>query len=119
VQFTGDNTTAQSWIEKQKVSSRFGQLSCMAVTWLQIHSQLRVEDQVHKEGIKMGFVDGLSRFRETPDLDDRLRMDMRTDAALTELLLTCDPSQDANIIDHHVAFSRINDAMLMILHNRS
>ena len=119
MQFTGDNTTAQSWIEKQKVSSRFGQLSCMAVTWLQIHSQLRVEDQVHKEGIKMGFVDGLSRFRETPELDDRLCIDMRTDAALIELLLTCDPSQDANIIDHHVAFSRINDAMLMILHNRS
>ena len=89
------------------------------MTWLQIHSQLRVEDQVHKEGIKMGFVDGLSRFRETPELDDRLCIDMRTDAALIELLLTCDPSQDANIIDHHVAFSRINDAMLMILHNRS
>jgi hypothetical protein len=53
VQFTGDNTTAQSWIEKEKCKSRGGQMSCMAITWMQVQSQLRVEDAAHKEGSNM------------------------------------------------------------------
>ena len=69
VQFTSDNTTAQSWIEKEKCKNRCGQLSCMAITWMQVQSQLRVEDAAHKEGINMGFVDSLFRFYEIPELD--------------------------------------------------
>jgi len=53
VQLTGDNTTTQSWIEKEKCKSRCGQLSCMAITWMQVQSQLRVEDAAHKEGSNM------------------------------------------------------------------
>jgi hypothetical protein len=41
----------------------------MAITWMQVQSQLRVEDAAHKEGINMGFVDSLFRFYEIPELD--------------------------------------------------
>jgi hypothetical protein len=115
VRFTGDNTTAQAWIEKAKCSSRGGQLSCMAVTWMQIHSQLRVEDTVHKEGIKMGFVDSLSRFYPTPELDMSLSMGLQDDDALTALLVECDPSsKQSDVMEHHQAFTRINAALMSI-----
>ena len=49
VQYISDNTTAQSWIEKEKCKSRWGQLACMAITWMQVQRQLRVEDAAHKD----------------------------------------------------------------------
>jgi len=115
VQFTGDNTTAQAWIEKEKCSSRCGQFSSMAVTWFQIHSQLRIVDTVHKEGVKMGFVDDLSRFRATPQLDAKLSRDLHCDQQLTDLLIECDPSRNLDLVDHHIAFQRINESLLTIL----
>jgi hypothetical protein len=57
----------------------------MAVTWMQIHSQLRIYDNDHKEGLKMGFVDDLSRFLATPQLDPLLYAGLEKDAALTAM----------------------------------
>jgi hypothetical protein len=121
VKYTGDNTTAQAWIAKAKCSSRCGQLSCMAVTWMQIHSQLRIFENDHKEGLKMGFVDNLSRFRATPQLDTSLYVCLEQNVALTAILTECDPhgeSVDKNIMHHHTAFAKINETLLTIIHAR-
>ena len=116
VNFSGDNTTAQSWIEEHKCSSRCGQLACMAITWMQIQSQLRIEDTEHKDGLKMGFVGDLSRFRATHSWTRVYSyMDMQADEGLASLLRQYDPSVEGNLIDHHTAFKRINAALLTIL----
>ena len=93
----------------------------MAVTWMQIHSQLRIFENDHKEGLKMGFVDDLSRFRATPQLDTSLYVCLKQNVALTALLTECDPhveSVDKNIMHHHTAFAKINETLLTIIHAR-
>ena len=113
VQFTGDNTTAQSMIEKEKCKSRGGQLSCMAITWMQVQSQRRVADAAHKEGINMGFVDSLFRFYEIPELDPSLNLSLQDDQAMRALLVQCGPkSAECDLIEHHTAFKRVSEALL-------
>jgi hypothetical protein len=93
----------------------------MAVTWMQIHSQLRIFENYHKEGLKMGFVDDLSRFRATPQLDTSLYVCLEQNVALTALLTECDPhteSHDKNVMDHHTEFAKINEILLTIIHSR-
>ena len=91
------------------------QQSCMAITWMQVQSQLRVEDAAHKEGINMGFVDSLFRFYEIPELDPSLNLSRQDDQAMRALLVQCGPkSAECDLIEHHTAFKRVSEALLTI-----
>ena len=50
---------------------------------MQIHSQLGIYENDNKEDLEMGFVDDLSRFRATPQLDPLLYVCFERDAGFT------------------------------------
>jgi hypothetical protein len=108
VQWTGDNTSALTWAEKNKCSSKAAQYANIAYTWFQIYSHIQLHTTQHCAGVDMGDIDGLSRDLPTPGLDPRLMIDLDSHATVQKLFQAIDPTTRRNLVDHHQAFKDIH-----------
>jgi hypothetical protein len=108
IHWIGDNTSALTWAENNKCSSKAAQYANIAYTWFQIYSHVHIHSTEHCAGILMGNIDGLSRDFLTPGLDTRLRVDLDSNDTVQKLFQAIDPTIRHNLDDHHLAFKHIH-----------
>jgi hypothetical protein len=108
IHWIGDNTSALTWAENNKYSSKAAQYANIAYTWFQVYSQVHLHNTEHCAGIHMGNIDGLSRDLPTPGLDPRLRVDLDSHGVVQELFRAIDPTTQRNLDDHHMTFKHIH-----------
>jgi len=113
IHWTGDNTSALSWVDENRCNSNFAQRAFIAFTFLCLRFQIEVVDVVHRPGYLMGAIDALSR--DLPHtLNPTLFRSIASSAVIDRLLKVCDPNTLLvhDLSDHHTAllsvFSIIN-----------
>jgi hypothetical protein len=107
----GDNTSALSWIFKNRMTSAQTQYIFMAYTWLRLRTPHDIPWCSHKPGHTMGDVDRLSRQQRLRALDPAQRVEFVDTPSIASLFRLIDPAtppqRTAN--DHHAAFMAIYD----------
>ena len=106
VHWIGDNTSALSWVHGNKCKSPAAQFALLFVTWFQIKNKLRSTVE-HREGIKMGDIDKLSRaFRHS--LPPALEVLPASLPNLDELFQSCNVlEQQHSLADHRTVMRRV------------
>ena len=92
VNWRNDNMSALSWVTNNMANSKAAQLAFLTYTWVGLMTGCRVELAQHIPGVSMGFVDKLSRFMPTPELDGFEDWSkLLPTKALDNLFLGCNP----------------------------
>ena len=92
ITWIGDNTSALSWITRQKARSAQTQKSFMAYTWFRLRCDIDIDTAIHVPGSTMGAIDTLSR-EYSHDLDESLGWDFANREAIDALFVFIDPSR--------------------------
>ena len=112
----GDNTSALSWIDNNRVRSAQTQKIFIAYTWLRLRTPINIPWTTHKAGKTMGDIDALSRRQKLKSLPQQLRCTFSRPSALYELFSEIDPSAPPkNVTDHHISFMAIHQCVAAIL----
>lgn len=108
IHWTGDNSSALSWVADGRCQSSFAQLAFIAYSFLCLRRNLCVVDVKHRPGHLMGAIDALSR-NNAHDLDPKLLRSIDDFVIIKELTLLCDPILllNARLEDHHIAFQKV------------
>ena len=126
-QWVNDNTGAIEWVNTHKCSSQSSLFACMAVSQLNLLTNIWAADAVHIPGETMGEIDAMSRierqsdpFIACPSLTSDLFIPLE-DPAIIELFRLCDPSvTQSSSVEHHSSFcdvlSRINRLITVLSH---
>ena len=92
IHWTSDNTTALSWVERDRAKGKSAQFAFLAYTWLVLLSGVHIVSASHIPGSTMGCVDKLSRFHPTPELASTADWSNKIPVnALNDLFMSCDP----------------------------
>ena len=124
--WVNDNTGALEWAANNKCSSLSSQFACLAVSQLNLLSNIWLMDSVYLPGIDMGEIDAMSR-RETheakgmtmdvvcPSLVDELYVPVDSQA-IVSLFQSCDPSKSVLVqSDFHANFLRVHEYIRVII----
>ena len=108
IHWTGDNSSALTWVDNQRCSSSFAQLAFTAFSFLSLRRKVVVVEVKHRPGHLMGAIDALSR-RKAHNLPPKLLVPIDNCDVINELVLLCDPilMLEARVSDHHVALQRV------------
>ena len=108
IHWTGDNSSALSWVADGKCQSSFAQLAFIAYSFLCLRRNLCVVDVKHRPGHLMGAIDALSR-NNAHNLDPKLLRSIDDFEEIKELILLCDPILllNAKLENHHIAFQKV------------
>lgn len=108
IHWTGDNSSALSWVDKQRCSSSFAQLAFTAFSFLSLRRKIDVIEVKHRPGHLMGAIDALSR-RKAHNLPPGLLMPIDNCKIINELVMLCDPvlMLEARVSDHHIALQKV------------
>lgn len=108
IHWTGDNSSALSWVDSQRCSSSFAQLAFTAFSFLSLRRKVDVVEVKHRPGHLMGAIDALSR-RKAHNLPPRLFVPIDNWDVINELVLLCDPilMLEARVVDHHFALQEV------------
>ena len=108
IHWTGDNSSALSWVKDERCQSSFAQLAFITYSFLCLRRNLCVVDVLHRPGHLMGAIDALSRDK-AHDLDPEKFVSLKHFEVVRELALLCDPIllQDKRLKDHHVALQNV------------
>jgi hypothetical protein len=108
IHWTGDNSSALSWVEKDRCSSSFAQLAFTAFSFLSLRRKIDVVEVNHRPGHLMGAIDALSR-RQSHDLPPQLLVSIDNYDVIKEMVLLCDPilMLEARVSDHHTALQNV------------
>jgi len=121
-----DNTGALAWAEKDKCSSLASQFACLAVSQLNLLSNIWLMGSVHLPGILMGDIDKMSRkeFHEDngsdirnvcPSLLPRLFVPLET-IEIVRLFTACDPALQLTCpADYHANFICVHEYIRSII----
>ena len=110
LRWVGDNTSALSWVEKNKCGSCGTQSAFMALTWITLSRNVQLIETHHLAGRLMGDVDALSR-RRKHSLPVDLDVDLDSQERWVELFKLCDPTVKRNLPSHHVALHQVAQAL--------
>eukprot|EP01036_Dinobryon_divergens_P034933 gene34933-45212_t len=110
-QWVNDNTGAIEWVNTHKCSSQSSLFVCMAVSQLNLLTNIWAADAVHIPGETMGEIDAMSRierqgdpFIACPSLTSDLFIPLE-DPDIIELFRLCDPSvTQSSPVEHHSNF---------------
>ena len=119
LKWIGDNTSALSWVEKEKCNSLEGQTVSMVFTWFQLYANIFVNEVEHLPGEKMGDIDHNSRDNEAPSLLPELFISLESIPEFASLIQLLDPSFTRNLQQHHTAFMQIHKLLSSLLDNNS
>jgi hypothetical protein len=108
IHWTGDNSSALTWVDNQRCSSSFAQLAFTAFSFLSLRRKVVVVEVKHRPGHLMGAIDALSR-RKAHNLPPKFFVPIDNCDVINELVLLCDPilMLEARVSDHHVALQRV------------
>lgn len=108
IHWTGDNSSALSWVQDGKCQSSFAQLAFIAYSFICLRRNICVVDVKHRPGHLMGAIDALSR-NLPHDLDPGLLRVIDNFEVIRTLALLCDPIllNNAKLEDHHLAFQKV------------
>jgi hypothetical protein len=105
----GDNTSALSWVDRNRMKSAQTQQIFMVYTWFRLKTAVDIPWTSHKPGDTMGDIDRLSRQQLLTSLNPLHRTEFRNRETLEALFELIDPAgapkRTAN--DHHEAFLNI------------
>jgi hypothetical protein len=109
IKWINDNAAALTWAAEHKSTSRGAQWALFVFTWLQILSRIRIEEVEHIPGSSMGYVDDLSRFQPTPELDSVDDWSKKLPNDINRLISACDPttSNQGQLLQASEAIPRI------------
>lgn len=107
IHWTGDNSSALSWVNDEKCRSAFAQLSFTIYSFLCLRRNIYVQDVLHRPGHLMGAIDALSRSLPH-DLDPLKEVSLDGVGLFVELALLCDPIllNESRVEDHHIALQK-------------
>ena len=105
----GDNTSALSWVDKNRMKSSQTQHIFMVFTWIRLRTPVDIPWCSHKPGDTMGDIDRLSRQQLLRTLQPAQRVEFRNQATLEALFQIIDPAAPPKrtAADHHAAFLNI------------
>lgn len=105
----GDNTSALSWIDQNRMRSAQTQRIFMAYTCLRMRVPIDIPWTSHKPGVDMGDIDRLSRRQTLRDLPQEQRVEFHNRESLEALFSHIDPAAHnlGTAGDHHDAFLTI------------
>eukprot|EP01036_Dinobryon_divergens_P034929 gene34929-45208_t len=114
-QWVNDNTGAIAWVNTHKCSSPSSLFACMAVSQLNLVTNVWAADAVHIPGETMGEIDAMSRLETQsdpltafPTLTPDMFLSLQS-PQLLELFVQCDPALAASApAEHHVIFSTVS-----------
>jgi hypothetical protein len=91
ITWTGDNTSALSWVTHRKAKSAQTQKSFMAYTWICLRREIDIDVAIHAPGTTMGAIDALSR-GYSHNLDKALHWTFTNRDTIDALFVYIDPS---------------------------
>ena len=115
-QWVNDNTGAISWVNKNKYSSSAGSFACMAISQLNMLSNVWAAESIHIiSGSTMGEIDAMSRLEAQsdhllafPTLTPATYVDVQS-PPVTALFERCNPAMVvATPAEHHTLFSDVS-----------
>ena len=114
-QWVNDNTGAIAWVNANKCASPSSLFACMAVSQLNLVSDVWAADAIHIPGETMGEIDAMSRLEAQsdpltafPTLTPDTFLSLQSPKVL-ELFVQCDPALTATApAEHHVIFSTVS-----------
>ena len=108
VRWVGDNVAALKWARTNKVKSKAGQVSNLAVVWAQVYGNFEISETVHEAGTNMGEVDGATRDKVLTNLLPELFVDVQSSPGVMDLYQLCDPTNKEHTIDNFEAFEKVH-----------
>ena len=107
IHWTGDNSSALSWVNDEKCRSAFAQLAFTTYSFLCLRRNIYVQDVLHRPGHLMGSIDALSRSLPH-DLDPLKELSFAGVGVFVELALLSDPIllNEKRVEDHHIALQK-------------
>ena len=115
-QWVNDNTGAISWVNTHKCSSSASSFACMAVSQLNMVSNIWAADAIHIPGSTMGEIDAMSRLEAQsdpltafPTLTPETHLDLQSPLICT-LFDRCNPASSVmnTPAEHHTTFSDVS-----------
>ena len=114
-QWVNDNTGAIAWVNVHKCSSPSGLFACMAVSQLNLLSDVWAADAVHIPGTNMGEIDAMSRLEAQsdpltafPTLTSATFLPIQSPLVMS-LFTHCDPALSAKSpAEHHAIFTDVS-----------
>ena len=121
-QWVNDNTGAVSWVNTHKCSSSASAFACMAVSQLNMVSDVWAADAIHIPGSSMGEIDAMSRLEAQsdpltafPTLTPQTHLDLQTPLVCT-LFERCNPAIITSTpAEHHTTFSDVSTLIHAII----
>ena len=111
-QWVNDNTGAISWVNKHKCSSPASLFACMAVSQINLLTDVWAADAIHIPGSTMGEIDAMSRLETQsdpltafPTLTPSTFLDLQAPSILS-LFRSCDPALTTS--EHHTIFTDVS-----------
>ena len=119
-QWVNDNTGTISWVNKNKCSSSAGSFACMAISQLNMLSNVWAAESIHIPGSAMGEIDAMSRLEAQsdhllafPTLTPATYVDVQS-PPVTALFERCNHGMVvATPAEHHTLFSDVST----LIHN--
>ena len=123
-QWVNDNTGAISWVNTHKSSSVSSLIACMAVSQINLLTDVWAADAIHIPGSTMGEIDAMSRLEAQsnpvtafPTLTPSTFLSLQSPTVLS-LFARCDPALTAtNPAEHHTLFSDVSALIHDIIHS--
>ncbi len=121
-QWVNDNTGAIAWANKHKCSSSASMFACLAVSQINMLTDVWAADAIHIPGVTMGEIDLMSRLEAQsdpllafPTLTPSAYLHLETPSVLA-LFKRCDPAlSDQSSAEHHNAFSAVSSLIRDII----
>lgn len=116
IHWVNDNTAALEWARKNMCKGKSSQVLFMFYSSMLIKYKLHVVQVEHTAGssVLMKPVDALSRGLETPELDDRFKVDLSVLPALDDLMILCNPTIRRSLEGYHEVFKEIHSILVRL-----
>ena len=123
-QWVNDNTGAIAWVNTHKCKSSSSMFACMAVSQLNLLTDVWAADAIHIPGSTMGEIDAMSRLEAQsdpvtafPTLTPATFLSLQSPSVLS-LFAHCDPALTvSHPAEHHTIFSDVSALIRDIIHS--
>lgn len=107
IHWTGDNSSALSWVKDERCRSAFAQLSFIIYSFLSLRRNIHTVEVKHRPGYLMGAIDALSRSKKH-GLDPSKFVSFADFEVFVEVALLSDPVllKEERVEAHHTALQK-------------